>query len=247
LVGAGPGDPSLLTAAALDALSSADLVVADRLVPRPVLDRVSSPLRVARKWPGRAAAGQEELNQWVLDAVQRGHHVVRLKCGDPFVFGRGQDEVRFFEARGIEVAVVAGVSSALAAPLAVGIPPTARGLADRVTVLTGQGAGGAPVALPDFDPGQTLIWLMAMGPLEQMARALMRTQGFPTNWPVAVVERATHPDQRAVRATLATIADVVAAQGLRAPAAIIMGSVVRQAGAEAFEVDLSVAAEVRVA
>jgi len=247
LVGAGPGDPGLLTVAALDALSSADLVVADRLVPRPILDRVSVPLRVARKWPGRAAAGQEELNRWVLEAVERGQHVVRLKCGDPFVFGRGLDEVRFFEERGVEVTVVAGVSSALAAPLAVGIPPTARGLADRVTVLTGHGAGGARVLLPDFDPGETLIWLMAMGPLEETARMLMRQQGFPTNWPVAVVERATHADQRAVRATLATVADVVAARGLRAPAAIIMGSVVRQAGSEAFEVDLEGAAEVRVA
>lgn len=247
LVGAGPGDPSLLTARALDALAAADLILADRLVPAGLLERLDGEVRIARKLPGRAQAGQEELYRWIEEGVAAGKQVVRLKCGDPFVFGRGQEELRRFRDQGIEVDVIPGVTSAFAAPLSVGIPVTHRGLADRVTVITGTGAGGSSVAPPDFDPAGTLIWLMGVGSLDELAVSLIRDHGYPTNWPVAVVERATHPGQRAVRAPLHAIARVVRDQGLKAPAAIVMGSVVRQAESAAFEVDLEDTVEVRVA
>ncbi|MGB0648389.1 MAG: SAM-dependent methyltransferase, partial [Bradymonadia bacterium] len=139
LVGAGPGDPDLLTIAAIDALSAADLVVADRLVPKAIMDLVSCELRIARKWRGRADAAQDELNQWVLDGARAGKQVVRLKCGDPFVFGRGREELDWLDKHGIESEVVPGVSSAFAAPAAAGIPVTSRGYADRVTMLTARG------------------------------------------------------------------------------------------------------------
>lgn len=247
LVGAGPGDPGLLTAAALDALAAADLVVADRLIPQELLMILDAEVRIARKLPGRQQAGQDELNRWVEEALEAGKQVVRLKSGDPCVFGRGREEVNRFRALGYEVDVVAGVTSAFAAPLAVGIPVTHRGVADRVTVITGRGAGGADVAPPDFDPAGTLVWLMGVGALERIATELITEHGYPTNWPAAVIERATQSGQRAVRAPLHSVARVAREAGIRAPAAIVMGSVVKLAEADAFEADAEAMHEVRVA
>jgi len=247
LIGAGPGDPELLTQRALEALAEADIVYADRLVPTEILDLVRGDLRVARKFPGRADAAQAELDTGVTEAYRAGKHVVRLKCGDPFVFGRGGEEVATFAAQGIEVEVVPGISSALAAPEAVGIPLTQRGIADRMVLLTGHGSAGREVALPEFDPGTTVVWLMSMGRLQSIAAKLIREQGFPTNWPVAVIQQATHPGQRAVRAPLHAIAGLVDERGLSAPAVVIMGNVVNQAASGVFEADLEVLEEVLVA
>ena len=233
LVGAGPGDPGLMTVAALDALAAADLVVADRLVPPALLERVQAEVRIARKWPGRADAAQAELHAWVLEAARAGRQVVRLKCGDPYLYGRGHEERAFFEAHGFEVRVVPGVTSALSAPAAVGIPVTHRGLASGVRVMTGQGRGGRHVEPGAWDPDVTWIWLMAMGRLDQLVRQL----DAPPDVPVAIVQRAWHPDQRAVRAPLGRIAAVARAAGMGAPATVIIGPVVALADASAFAVD----------
>ena len=247
LIGAGPGDPELLTLRAAEALAEADVVFADRLVPTEILALVQGDLRVARKFPGRADAAQAELDTGVAEAYRAGKHVVRLKCGDPFVFGRGGEEVETLGAQGIEAEVIPGISSALAAPEAAGIPLTQRGVADRVTVLTGHGSNGRAVTLPEFDPGTTVVWLMAMGRLEDIAAKLIREEGYPTNWPVAIIQHATHPGQRAVRAPLHAIAAVANEQGLSAPAVIVMGNVVNVAGRAAFEVDMRALEEVLVA
>ena len=247
LVGAGPGDPGLLTVAALDAIAAAELVVADRLVPPEVLALVECEVRVARKWPGRSGAAQEELNRWVLEGINAGKQVVRLKQGDPFVFGRGGEEISWFEARGVPVAVVQGVSSAFAAPAAVGIPVTHRGASDHVTVLTARGAGDTDVALPEFSSRATLIWLMGVGSLSRLAEGLMAQRGFCPEWPVAIIERAHQPGQRAIRATLGEIGELAASRGFAAPATIVMGKVVLEAPTSHFEIDTHTREEVNVA
>ena len=224
LVGAGPGDPRLLTIAARNALSSADLVLCDRLVPPAVRALAPAELRVAGKVPGRADAAQAELMRWMLEGARAGRHVVRLKCGDPFLFGRGAEERDALEAHGVPVEVVPGVSSALAAPLLAGISATERGVADRVVVCTGRGAGGVEVAPPAYCPHTTAVFLMSVGRLASLVAAL-RAAGWPAACPAAAVERASHPDQRVMRASLAELPSVAAARRLEAPAVIVVGQV----------------------
>lgn len=230
LVGAGPGAPDLLTVRARQALAEADLVLADRLVPPAILALVQGELRIARKWPGRADAAQDELHAWALEGLTAGRDVVRLKCGDPFVFGRGGEEVAFFAERGIATEIVPGLSSAFAAPVDAGIPTTMRGVADRVLVLTAHGQHGRRPVTPAFDTGTTYVWLMGVGRLEDLVDGL-RSEGFPAHWPVAIVERATHADARTTRGTLADIAATARDAGVRAPAAIVVGRVVEATAA----------------
>lgn len=237
LVGAGPGDPDLLTVAALDALSAADLVVADRLVPKAIMDLVSCDLRIARKWRGRADAAQDELNQWVLDGARAGKQVVRLKCGDPFVFGRGREELDWLDEHGIASEVVPGVSSAFSAPAAAGIPVTSRGYADRVTMLTARGAGDVDLRLPRYDDDQTYLWLMGMRTIDTLMSRLIDEADFPRDLPAAIVSRAHHPNQRAIRSTLGDLAKDSNDLGIAAPAVIILGEVVTLAPSQAFEFD----------
>jgi uroporphyrin-III C-methyltransferase len=221
LVGAGPGDPELLTLAAARALEEADLVLADRLLPDAILARVRGELRIARKPPGGAQEGQDELDRAGIEAARAGLDVVRLKCGDPFVFGRGGEEILEYRAAGLEPEVIPGVTSALAAPLAAGIPATLRGWADRVVIATGQGGQGRTPTLPPFDPSATVLLLMAVGLLPELPARLSEL-GWPLDWPAAIVERGTHPDQRVERTTLAGLALV---QSVRAPAVIVLGRV----------------------
>lgn len=225
LVGAGPGDPELLTVAGRRALEEADLVLADRLVPPAILELVRGELRIARKVPGRAQAAQEELDAWTLEAVQAGRDVVRLKCGDPFVFGRGGEELRWLAGHGVTAEVVPGVTSALAAPAAAQIPTTMRGFADRVTVLTAVLKDGAVPDVPTFHPTTTFVFLMGVRRLGELCDALVAA-GFPVDWPAAIVERATWPEQRSLRGSLRTIPGIAQAQGVQAPATIVVGRVV---------------------
>lgn len=225
LVGAGPGDPALLTAAARDAIAQADLVLADRLVPPAILDLVTGELRIARKLKGRSGSAQDELHAWMIDGARAGRDVIRLKCGDPFVFGRGGEELAVLRVEGLDADVIPGVTAAFAAPLAAGIPTTMRGAADRVLVLTGQGRDGRHVDIPAFHPSTTYLLLMGVERMGELF-AGMQTAGFPPTWPAAVVERATHPAQRVVRGTLSTLPALAAAAGIGAPATIVVGQVV---------------------
>lgn len=224
LVGAGPGDPGLLTVAARRALDEADLVLADRLVPDAILDLVQGELRIARKRPGNADEVQQSLDEQAIAAARRGRSVVRLKCGDPFLFGRGGEEVARYRDAGLESEVIPGVTSALAAPALAGIAATHRGLAQRLLVCTGQGRGGSRTDLPEYCPDTTVVLLMAVGRLPHLSDDLT-DRGWPGTWPIAVIERASHPDQRVTHATVATITERAAAHGIRAPAIIVVGRV----------------------
>jgi uroporphyrinogen III methyltransferase/synthase len=230
LVGAGPGDPGLLTIAGRRALERADVVVHDRLGTGELLSlcRPGAELIDAGKAPGRVPMGQREINATLVEHGLRGRRVVRLKGGDPFVFGRGGEEAQALAAAGVPFEVVPGITSAIAAPAYAGIPVTHRGLATSFTVVTGHEDPGKPAEQTDWAalarvPG-TLVILMGMGRLEEIAEALV-AGGRPPDEPAAAVQWGTTPRQRRAVATLGTLAARVRAQGLGAPAVVVVGPV----------------------
>lgn len=224
LVGAGPGDPDLLTLRAIRLIQEADLVLADRLIPAELLARVGGELRVADKARGRSETSQEQLNRWMVEGALSGRQVVRLKIGDPYLFGRGGEEVAELATHGIEVRVVPGIPSALAAPLAAGIPITMRGVADRVLVFTAAGQAGAIPIPPAYHPGTTFVALMGMGALPKLATSLVK-RGFPSDLPAACIVNASRPDERIVTAPLSQLSEVVARAGLKPPGVLVFGAV----------------------
>jgi uroporphyrinogen III methyltransferase/synthase len=229
LVGAGPGDPGLLTRRGAQLLARADVVLYDRLVSPALLDLVppSAELIDVGKDPGAAPGGterQDEIARLLVEHGRRAAVVVRLKGGDPFLFGRGGEETEALTAAGVPWEVVPGVTSAFGVPAAAGIPVTQRGLASSVTVVTGRvgdatGAGGVDWAALAKTQG-TLVILMGMTTRAAVAAALMEG-GRPPDTPAAVIERGTTPSQRVVRTTLAGLADV----DLGSPAVIVVGPV----------------------
>ncbi len=230
LVGAGPGAPGLITVAGRAALEGAEVVVYDRLGTEELLPlcRPGAELVNAGKAPGRAAMTQEEINAALVDHGRRGRRVVRLKGGDPFVFGRGGEEAQALAAAGVPFEVVPGITSAIAAPAAAGVPVTHRGVATSFTVVTGHEDPGKPSEQTDWAalaavPG-TLVILMGMGRLDDITGALMRA-GRPAGEPAAAVEWGTTPRQRSVVATLGTLAARVGEEGLGAPAVVVVGAV----------------------
>ena len=228
LVGAGPGAPDLLTLAAVEALSRADLVITDRIASPELMAIIPrhAVVRVSDKTPGKDAdVAQDSLNEWGIDALRAGRRVVRLKVGDPFLFGRGGEEVAFYRSHGFEPDVIPGVSSALAAATVAGIPVTHRGSASSVLITTGMGRGGEFPPLPPYDAERTLVLLMAVKRLPALADDLGRV-GYPLDVPVAIVERATQSDERVTCAPLSGIAAAAAAAGVTSPAVVIVGFVV---------------------
>lgn len=232
LVGAGPGDPELITVKGLSILQQADVVAYDRLV-HPALLReapAKAELIDVGKAPGRHRYRQEDTNRLLVDRARTARTVVRLKGGDPFVFGRGGEECQALAAAGVPFAVVPGITSAIAAPAAAGIPVTQRGLAHSFTVVTGRtarGAGGADeldwAALARMD---TLVFLMGVSALPIIAERLIQGGCSPAT-PVAVISCATTAQEKRVLGTLADIASL--AFGLTAPATIAVGAVVELA------------------
>jgi uroporphyrinogen III methyltransferase/synthase len=226
LVGAGPGDPGLLTRRGEQLLRAADVVVYDRLASRSLLEL--APAAAERvdvgKAPGRAAMSQDEINALLVARGGEGKQVVRLKGGDPFVFGRGGEEAEACIAAGVPFEVVPGVTSAIAAPAYAGIPVTHRGVATSVTVVTGHEDPTKGTLDTDWEAlartGGTLVILMGAGHLEDIARVLVKA-GRPPETPVAAVRWGTRPEQRTVHATLETIATA----GVEAPSAIVVGEV----------------------
>jgi uroporphyrinogen III methyltransferase/synthase len=233
LVGAGPGDPGLLTLKAAQLLGECDVVLVDRLVDPAVLAHVRAGAEVVdvgkTSWTGTAPR-QEEINAQLVKHALEGKRVVRLKGGDPFVFGRGSEEAEALVAEGISFEVVPGVTSAVAAPAYAGIPVTARGYTQDVCVVTGH--------LDPDDPASTVRWqALATGPgtlviLMGLDRLPLLTQGLvkhgrSAETPAACIERGTTADQRVVVSTLARLADDVADAGLKAPVATVVGEVVR--------------------
>eukprot|EP00045_Choanoeca_perplexa_P003449 m.31212 g.31212 ORF g.31212 m.31212 type:complete len:305 (-) comp12048_c0_seq1:130-1044(-) len=227
LVGAGLGDPDLLTVGALKALQAADVVVADRLITPAILELCQGRVYVAKKFCGRANQAQEEIYDECITAAKQGLKVVRLKGGDPFVFGRGGEEVKRFRQHGFDVTLIPGISSSIAGPACGGIPLTVRGVADSFVVATAHGKNDTEARLPVFVPHRTVVLLMGVSQLPQLARKLSNPKhGFPGDIPVGIVERASRADQRVTKTHLDQVAMVAKAKGIAAPAVIIIGDVV---------------------
>jgi uroporphyrin-III C-methyltransferase / precorrin-2 dehydrogenase / sirohydrochlorin ferrochelatase len=224
LVGGGPGDPGLITTRGRQLLAQADVVVVDRLAPRALIDELDPEVDVVDvgKTPGNHPVTQDEINHLLIEHAAAGRCVVRLKGGDPFVLGRGGEEVLACQAAGIPVEVVPGVTSAVAVPAAVGIPVTHRGLAKQFTVVTGHDGLDWP-SLGTVEG--TLVLLMGVSRLAETADQLIRHGRDPAT-PTAVVEDGYGPGQRLTVGTLATIADLAAERGVRPPAVIVVGDVV---------------------
>ena len=230
LVGAGPGDPELLTVKALRLLQSADVVVYDRLVAPEILALI--PQGTARiavgKAPGNHCVPQHEINALLIGLAGRKRSVVRLKGGDPFVFGRGSEEALELTRRGIPFEIVPGITAAAGASAYAGIPLTHRALSHGVHLVTGHLQDGEPLDLDWHrlaQPSATLVVYMGLGNLPTITGQLIAA-GRSTNTPAAAVQEGSTPRQRCVRATLGTLADAVARAALRAPVAIVIGETV---------------------
>ncbi|KAF2477298.1 uroporphyrin-III C-methyltransferas-like protein [Lindgomyces ingoldianus] len=227
LAGSGPGNPDLLTRATHKAILSADLILADKLVPSPVLDLVPRrvTVHIARKFPGNADKAQEELLQMGLEGLKAGKVVVRLKQGDPYIYGRGGEEYDFFRSNGYLPTVLPGITSALSAPLFAAIPPTHRSVADQVLVCTGTGRKGAAPDPPEYVSSRTVVFLMALHRLSSLVESLVEVgKGYPLNTPCAVLERASCPDQRVIRTTLEHVCAAIEEEGSRPPGLLIVGN-----------------------
>ncbi len=229
LVGGGPGDPGLITVRGRRLLAEADVVVVDRLAPRALLRELSEDVELidSGKSPHRHNLTQDQINEVIVERARAGRRVVRLKGGDPYVFGRGGEEVAACVAAGVPVEVVPGVSSALAAPAAAGVPVTHRTLSADVTIVSGhldpEPAGGDDWAWLATGPS-TLVLLMAMGRLGAIAQALIRA-GRDAATPAVVVQNGTTARQRTVRAPLSGIAEACDRAGVGSPAVIVIGAV----------------------
>jgi uroporphyrin-III C-methyltransferase len=219
LVGAGPGDPGLITARGLELIRSCEVLVYDRLVADELVDEAPRHARVI----SRDGVNQQTLNELLVGYGRAGVEVVRLKGGDPFVFGRGGEEALALSEAGIETEVVPGVSSIAAVPAAAGIPVTHRGVSDRVTIASCQGAEGSEAEYARLAAiGGTLILFMGLARVERVVNGLLAA-GLPPDTPAAAVSRGTLPDQEVARSTLAHLA--AATTELASPALLIIGDV----------------------
>jgi uroporphyrinogen III methyltransferase / synthase len=230
LVGAGPGDPGLMTRRSLELIAAADAILYDRLIPPGALEgaRPDAELRYVGKEPGAPALTQEETNELMVELARAGKRVVRLKGGDPFVFGRGGEEAEALAAAGVPFEVVPGVTAGVAAPAYAGIPVTHRDAASAVAFVTGHEDPAKPDSALDWEalarfPG-TLVFYMGIRNLPLIAERLTAA-GRDRGEPVAVVERGTHPGQRTIVDTLAGIAARVEAEEVRPPAITVVGPV----------------------
>jgi uroporphyrin-III C-methyltransferase len=235
LVGGGPGDPGLITVRGVQLLRQADVVMHDRLIGAELLGEVrrEALLIDVGKGPGDAPYSQAEINDLLVEHARAGKSVVRLKGGDPFVFGRGSEEMEACRLAGVRVRVVPGITSAIAGPAAAGIPVTARGIASSFTVLTGQlstsdgdpspRSGQARSVLPVLSD-HTLVIMMGRSNLAALATELI-VMGRDPSTPVACIQSATTPNQRVTRATLGTIAEAADRDGLVSPVVTVIGDV----------------------
>ena len=232
LVGAGPGDQKLLTIKAFELLKEADVVVYDRLVSESILKLV--PKNAEKIYVGKSSKKheltQDKITELLIAKAFEGKTIVRLKGGDPFLFGRGGEELEALREHGIPVELVPGVTSAIAVPGCAGIPVTHRGYASQVTFVTGHEDPAKESSAMDWkqlaaSPG-TLVILMGVRQLPSIA-AQLQAHGMAPSVPVAVIEQGLQPDQRVTTGTLGDIADLARARGVRPPAVIVIGDVVK--------------------
>ncbi|CAD5179545.1 unnamed protein product [Musa acuminata subsp. malaccensis] len=231
LVGTGPGDPDLLTLKAVRAIEKADLILYDRLVSNDVLGLVRADARLlyVGKTAGYHSRTQEEIHELLLSFAEAGANVVRLKGGDPLIFGRGGEEMDFLQQQGISVKVIPGITSASGIAAELGIPLTHRGVANSVRFLTGHSRNGGSdplyVAESAADPESTLVVYMGLSTLSALSSKLIN-HGLPPNTPAVAVERGTTPQQRMVFSMLNNLANEVRLAELVSPTLIIIGKVV---------------------
>jgi len=230
LVGAGPGDPDLLTVRALREIQAADVVFADRLVGKGIMELIPESAEIVHvgKSKGEHSVPQDEIHRRMIAAAGAGKRVVRLKGGDPFIFGRGGEEVEALRAAGVTVDVVPGISSALGAAAAVQVPLTHRDVAQSVTFVTGHAALGRE---PDLDwtalarANQTVVVFMGVGTAGTIAARLIAAGREPST-PIAIVENATRANQIAVFGSLDRAAELIQEAGIQGPALLVIGEVV---------------------
>lgn len=228
LVGGGPGDPDLITVRGRRLLGRADLVVADRLAPPELLAELGPDVEVidAAKIPYGRAMAQDAINAALIEGAKAGKFVVRLKGGDPYVFGRGFEELEACVEAGIPVTVVPGITSPISVPAAAGIPVTHRGVTHEFVVVSGHVAPDHPDSLVDWPAlarlRGTLVLMMAVERIEQFANALIEG-GRPADSPATVIQEGTLRTQRVLRADLGTVAERVRAEGIRPPAIVVIG------------------------
>lgn len=235
LAGSGPGHPDLVTRATYNAIQNADIILADKLVPAPVLDLIPrrTEVRIARKFPGNADQAQEEFLQMGLDNLRQGRQVLRLKQGDPYLYGRGGEEFDFFRKEGYKPIVLPGITSALSASLFAEIPGTHRGVSDQFLICTGTGRKGAAPEPPSYIASQTVVFLMALHRLSSLVESLITPPSgdagsisrtlWPKETPCAIIERASCPDQRVIRTTLEHVCMAFEAEGSRPPGLLVAG------------------------
>ena len=230
LVGGGPGDPELITLAGRKALADADVVVVDRLAPRELLSELSSDVEVvdAAKLPRGRAAQQDQINRILVDRARSGKYVVRLKGGDPYVFGRGMEEWLACAEAGVACTVIPGITSAISVPAGAHVPVTHRGIAHTFTVVSGHLPPEHPDSLVDWSAlarlGGSIVLLMAVDNLEPIADALL-AEGRSADTPVAAIQEGGMPTERRVRTRLDRAAVDVTEAGIRPPAIIVVGEV----------------------
>ncbi len=231
LVGAGPGDPGLITLSGLESIKNCDLVVYDRLVSQEVLNLV--PAGVERiyvgKHRGSSSNDQDRINDIMLEGVKAGKVVIRLKGGDPFIFGRGSEERNFLEKNNVSVEIIPGVSSALAVPASVGIPLTDRNHSSSIALVTGEVSERNTVNWGKIVKGiDTIVVLMGVGNLSSISAEII-SAGRDLDTPVAIIQNGTLPNQRMLRSTLGKVARDVKSHGIAAPSILVVGEVVRLA------------------
>jgi uroporphyrin-III C-methyltransferase len=234
LVGAGPGDPELLTIKAFKAIQAATVLLVDDLVSDEIVALASAGARVVRvgKRGGCRSTPQSFIERLMITAAREGEIVVRLKGGDPFMFGRGGEEVEHLQAAGVQVSVVNGITAGLAAATSLNIPLTHRELAQGVIFLTGHARPGAPgvnwaeVARQASTSHLTLVIYMGLGNAAQIEQGLM--QGLAANTPVAIIQNASLPNQVSVTCQLTNLRRTLAHTGISSPAIIVVGDVARQ-------------------
>jgi len=235
LVGGGPGDPGLVTVRGRQAVATADVVIADHLAPQALLASLPPEVLVidASKLPRGRSMAQEQINELLVTHALAGRRVVRLKGGDPFVFGRGYEELEACAAAGVPVEVVPGVTSAIAVPGLAGVPVTHRGLTHEFVVVSGHVPPGHPASLVDWAAlGRlrgTVVVLMGVDTAPAIAATLVE-HGRAAQTPVAVVTDGATPSQRTLRTTLAGLAQTIADEGVRPPAVWVVGDVVALGG-----------------
>ena len=234
LIGVGPGDPDLLTVRALQLLQQADVLLYDRLVPDVIIARArrdAEKINVG-KLPGRHDVPQAEINSLLVDYARRGLRVARVKGGDPFVFGRGGEELQVLRDAGIAVIVVPGITAALGAAAASGIPLTHRGLSQSVTFVTATGKQGSQLNWAGLAyPSQTVVFYMSAAQIDYIAERL-QSHGLPAGHPAALIERATWPDQRVLTTTVGGMVALAQGAALRSPTLLVVGDVAALAARE---------------